>query len=97
MLPKPETLGETTKGNTNIGVIATGEALDGSGAECLIDTVPHVAQPDGLRVLGNPIRVGGERLPSRAAPSLGADSDALLREVGYDSDQIAVLREQGVV
>lgn len=31
MLPKPETLGETTKGNTNIGVIATGEALDGSG------------------------------------------------------------------
>ena len=31
VLPKPETLGETTKGNTNIGVIATGEALDGSG------------------------------------------------------------------
>ncbi len=31
VLPKPETLGETTKGKTNIGVIATGEALDGSG------------------------------------------------------------------
>jgi len=31
VLPKPESLGETTKGNTNIGVIATGEALDGSG------------------------------------------------------------------
>ena len=31
VLPKPETLGETTKGNTNIGCIATGEALDGSG------------------------------------------------------------------
>ena len=31
VLPKPETLGETTKGNTNIGVIATGGALDGSG------------------------------------------------------------------
>ena len=31
VLPKPETLGETTKGNTNIGVIATGEALEGSG------------------------------------------------------------------
>ena len=30
VLPKPETLGETTKGKTNIGVIATGEALDGS-------------------------------------------------------------------
>jgi saccharopine dehydrogenase (NAD+, L-lysine-forming) len=31
VLPKPETLGETTKGKTNIGVIATGKALDGSG------------------------------------------------------------------
>src|SRR3546814_5994986 len=31
VLPKPETLGETTKGNTNIGCIATGEALNGSG------------------------------------------------------------------
>ncbi len=31
VLPKPETLGETTKGKTNIGVIATGESLDGSG------------------------------------------------------------------
>ncbi len=31
VLPKPETLGETTTGKTNIGCIATGEALDGSG------------------------------------------------------------------
>ncbi len=31
VLPKPETLGESTTGNTNIGCIATGEALDGSG------------------------------------------------------------------
>jgi saccharopine dehydrogenase (NAD+, L-lysine-forming) len=31
VLPKPETLGSTTKGKTNIGDIATGQALDGSG------------------------------------------------------------------
>ncbi|MFC0587795.1 saccharopine dehydrogenase C-terminal domain-containing protein [Novosphingobium aquiterrae] len=31
VLPKPETLGATTKGKTNIGDIATGEALDGGG------------------------------------------------------------------
>ena len=31
VLPKPETLGASTKGKTNIGDIATGEALDGSG------------------------------------------------------------------
>ena len=31
VLPEPSSLGETTKGKTNIGDIATGEALDGSG------------------------------------------------------------------
>jgi saccharopine dehydrogenase (NAD+, L-lysine-forming) len=31
VLPEPRTLGATTKGKTNIGDIATGEALDGSG------------------------------------------------------------------
>ncbi|MES2491919.1 MAG: saccharopine dehydrogenase family protein [Pseudomonadota bacterium] len=31
VLPKPETLGATTKGKTNIGDIATGEAMDGTG------------------------------------------------------------------
>ena len=31
VLPEPASLGSTTKGKTNIGVIATGEAQDGSG------------------------------------------------------------------
>lgn len=31
VLPEPSSLGSTTKGKTNIGVIATGEAADGSG------------------------------------------------------------------
>jgi len=31
VLPEPSSLGSTTTGKTNIGVIATGEALDGSG------------------------------------------------------------------
>jgi len=31
VLPEPASLGPTTRGKTNIGVIATGEALDGSG------------------------------------------------------------------
>jgi saccharopine dehydrogenase (NAD+, L-lysine-forming) len=33
VLPEPSSLGSTTKGKTNIGVIATGEALDGSGEQ----------------------------------------------------------------
>ena len=33
VLPEPSSLGSTTTGKTNIGVIATGEALDGSGEQ----------------------------------------------------------------
>ena len=45
VLPKPETLGPTTKGKTNIGDIATGEALDGSGEKKNIEArVPPAIQ-----------------------------------------------------
>jgi crotonobetainyl-CoA:carnitine CoA-transferase CaiB-like acyl-CoA transferase len=30
-------------------------------------------------------------------PSLGADTDELLRDVGYDNDQLAALRKNGVL
>ena len=42
-----------------------------------------------MRVLANPIRLDGERLPNRAAPLLGADTDAILGEAGYDAAEIA--------
>ena len=35
VLPEPASLGPTTKGKTNIGCIATGEALDGNGEKTL--------------------------------------------------------------
>ena len=70
-------------------------ALDSAHVASMIDTVAHPEKP--VRVLNNPIRVAGERLPNRAAPSLGADSDALLAEIGYDPDAIARLRVGGVV
>lgn len=66
-------------------------------ANGMIDMVAHPARPDGLRVLANPIRVDQQRLPSRAAPALGADSDALLNELGYSTADVDRLRAGGTV
>jgi crotonobetainyl-CoA:carnitine CoA-transferase CaiB-like acyl-CoA transferase len=62
----------------------------------MIDTITHPDRED-MRVLASPIRLDGQRLPNRAAPLLGADTDALLAEQGYDTDQIADLRARGVI
>ena len=55
--------------------------------------------PDGrkARLIANPIRSPGTEWPRRAAPALGADTDALLAEIGYDAARIARLRKEGVV
>jgi crotonobetainyl-CoA:carnitine CoA-transferase CaiB-like acyl-CoA transferase len=56
--------------------------------------VSEVDHPQGpLKVLANPIRVDGQRLPTRAAPKLGVDTDSLLTEIGIDADTIAALRK----
>jgi len=59
-------------------------------------SVQHPDNPD-LKVLANPIRFDGERLPNRAAPLLGADSDAILSDLGYDEMAITELRRNGVI
>ena len=63
----------------------------------MVDTVAHAAKPEGLRVLNNPIRIDGVRLPNRASSALGADTDAVLDEAGFTSAEIAALRTEGVV
>jgi len=62
----------------------------------MVQTVDH---PDraAMRVLTSPIRIDGERLPARAAPLLGADTDAVLDTLGYDADARAGLRAKGVI
>jgi succinate---hydroxymethylglutarate CoA-transferase len=55
--------------------------------------------PDGraARMVANPIRISGVELPHRAAPRMGEHNEALLREAGFDSAQIAKLRELNVI
>lgn len=62
----------------------------------MLDEVDH---PDraGLRVLANPIRLDGERLPNRAGPLLGADTAAVLAEAGFDEAEIAAMKADGVI
>ena len=55
--------------------------------------------PDGraARLLASPIRCSDVELPRRAAPGFGADTDALLAEIGYSGERIAALRSGGVI
>jgi crotonobetainyl-CoA:carnitine CoA-transferase CaiB-like acyl-CoA transferase len=66
------------------------------GAIGMRDVVAHPDRPE-LHVLASPIKLDGQRLPNRAGPLLGADSDAILAELGYDENDIARLRAGGIV
>jgi crotonobetainyl-CoA:carnitine CoA-transferase CaiB-like acyl-CoA transferase len=72
------------------------QALDNPYAHAIgmVRSLPHPSRPD-FRVLANPIKLDGERVPSRLAPALGEHTQALLREVGYSDAEIASLRERG--
>ena len=50
-----------------------------------------------LELFTNPMRGEGLPLRGRIAPTLGADTDALLKEAGYSSDEIGRLRSAGVI
>ncbi len=79
-------------------VFGLDQALDNPYLETtgMIDTVSHPDRAE-MRVLANPIRMNGERLPNRAAPLLGADTETVLAEAGFDAAEIASFKEKGVV
>jgi crotonobetainyl-CoA:carnitine CoA-transferase CaiB-like acyl-CoA transferase len=57
----------------------------------MIQSLNHPANP-ALRRLANPIKVDGQRLPAQPAKALGADTEAIMLEIGYSRDEIAALR-----
>jgi crotonobetainyl-CoA:carnitine CoA-transferase CaiB-like acyl-CoA transferase len=53
-----------------------------------------------VRSLRSAVRVGppgDDRAPTRGAPAMGADTDRVLRELGYDDKKIAALRDAGAL
>lgn len=61
--------------------------------------VANVSHPDreDMRVLANPIKIDGQRLPNRAGPLLGNDTDSVLAEAGYAPDEVEAFRAKGIV
>jgi crotonobetainyl-CoA:carnitine CoA-transferase CaiB-like acyl-CoA transferase len=74
------------------------QALDNPWLDTIgmTDTVQHPDREE-LRVLASPIRIDGKRLPNRAGPLLGQDSDDILADLGLSADDIAGLRRTGVI
>lgn len=65
-------------------------------ANGMIRNVPHPQRAD-FRSFANPIKLDGERLPARSGPALGADTDAVLQEIGYSVDDIASFKSRGIL
>ena len=55
---------------------------------------PHPERPD-FRTLASPVKINGRRPEAEVCSPLGADTEALLREVGYgDADLAALIQAQ---
>jgi crotonobetainyl-CoA:carnitine CoA-transferase CaiB-like acyl-CoA transferase len=74
-----------------------GQALDSPwfAANGMVQTIPQSEGP--MRILANPIRKDGARLPNRAAPKLGADTLDILAEIGIGADEAAALKDAGTI
>jgi crotonobetainyl-CoA:carnitine CoA-transferase CaiB-like acyl-CoA transferase len=52
---------------------------------------------DHVRMVAGPVRDGTAEPPHRAAPALGADTQAVLLECGFSEGEIATLRAEKVI
>jgi succinate---hydroxymethylglutarate CoA-transferase len=67
----------------------------------MVASFDHRADPD-LQLLASPLSVDGQRLGrpetgSAPAPAMGADTDALLGELGFSASEIAGLKDRRIV
>jgi crotonobetainyl-CoA:carnitine CoA-transferase CaiB-like acyl-CoA transferase len=62
----------------------------------MIRNTPHPLRPD-FRSFANPIKLDGRRLPSRVGSALGADTETVLAECGYDAAALEALRREDAI
>jgi crotonobetainyl-CoA:carnitine CoA-transferase CaiB-like acyl-CoA transferase len=63
----------------------------------LLTPFPHPLIPD-LRLIDMPVSQDGKRAGQHLPPpTLGSDTDPILKELGYSEDQVADWRKQGVI
>jgi crotonobetainyl-CoA:carnitine CoA-transferase CaiB-like acyl-CoA transferase len=60
----------------------------------MIRNTPHPRRSD-FRTLANPIKLDGQRLPSRVCSALGADTDDILRAAGLTEHELTALHDAG--
>ncbi len=61
-----------------------------------LQMLPHSAK-GSYRMLAPPVRSEGAEVPAHPAPALGEHTEALLREIGYDSARIKALKNSKVI
>ncbi len=90
---------EKLAGHVPVSPVATLDgALDGefvAEREGIL-TVPHPSRGT-FRMLRNPVRASGASPPSEPAPTYGADTQSVLDGLGFSGDEIAALKDRGVV
>ena len=61
-----------------------------------LQALPHPAR-GSFRMVASPVRCGTGEPPAHPAPGLGAHTEELLREIGYDDARIGALRNKKVI
>ena len=62
----------------------------------MVQNSPHPEKPE-FRAISNPVKLDGQRVEERVCAALGADTDDLLRQLGYRDGDIESLRNNGIV